>query len=79
MAGKGAPQGNQYAKKAHRRQGITVSFYLRADLYEFLKECLAFESGDDSDEAVRKRVNALTEVAINEEMARIFALYKQKR
>jgi hypothetical protein len=73
---RGAPVGNQYAKKAQKRQGITISYYLRADLYEFLKECLKFELGDDSEEAVRKRVNELTEQALNEEFRRIFTLYK---
>ncbi len=73
---RGAPAGNQYAKKSTKRQGLSISYYLRADLYEFLKECLKFEIGDDSEEAVRKRVNELTEKAVNEEFRRIFALYK---
>ncbi len=76
---RGAPQGNQYAKKAKRRQGLSISFYLRADLYEFLKECLQFEIGDDSEEAIRKRVNSLTETAINGEMRRIFSLFKARK
>ncbi|HZU00830.1 MAG TPA: hypothetical protein VFA10_14280 [Ktedonobacteraceae bacterium] len=76
---KGAPQGNQYACKATRRRGLTISYYLRADLYEFLKECLQFETGDDSEEAVRKRVNELTEKAVNEEFRRVFALYKDSK
>jgi len=79
MAGKGAPQGNQYARKATRRRGLTVSYYLRADLYEFLKECLRFEIGDDSEEAVRTRVNGLTEKAVNAEFRRIFTLYKMSK
>lgn len=73
---RGAPQGNQYARKATKRRGLTVSHYIRADVYEFLKECLNFEVGDSSEETVRKRVSELIEQAINEDLRRMFALYK---
>lgn len=72
---KGAPKGNQYARKATRRRGLTVSYYVSADILEFLRECLDFEIGKSDDEAVRERVHALTKDAIGAEMRRVMSLY----
>jgi|SRR5579862_5665906 len=74
---RGAPEGNQYARKTERRRGISVSYYLKADLYELLKECLDFEAGNPVDEeVVRKRVNALTEQAVQREIRLLFARFQ---
>lgn len=74
---KGAPKGNQYARKATRRRGLTVSHYIRADLLETFRECLDFEIGKSDDESVRHRMKTLIDEAISQEMKRVFALYAQ--
>ncbi len=77
---RGAPKGNQYAKKAEgeHKEGISVSYYLDAYEYEFLQKSVEYDGDKPTDAKVRRKVKKLTKAAITEEMARVFAQYKAK-
>lgn len=78
MAGKGAPKGNQYAKKGVAERGITFSYYLDVYEYDLLKQSLIYEGKEPTIENIRAKAKQLTKAAINEEMQRVFARYKQE-
>lgn len=48
MAGKGAPEGNQYAKKEEK--GRTISLYLAGDDFALIRQILQDRGEDSSDE-----------------------------
>ncbi len=77
MAGKGAPKGNQYARKVMRNRGITFSYYLDVYEYDFLKQSVRFDGLEPTDENVRVKAKALTKEALKEHMAYVFERYKQ--
>ena len=49
MAGKGAPEGNQYAKKSEEK-GRTISLYLAGDDFALIRQILQDRGEDSSDE-----------------------------
>lgn len=79
MAGKGAPQGNQYAKKAERERGITFSYYLDAYEYEFLQKSVEYDGKEPTDANVRAKAKALTKEAIRQDMIATFARYRREK
>lgn len=79
MAGKGAPKGNQYARKAERERGISLSYYLDAYEYEFLQKAVEYDGNEPTVEEVRKKAKSLLKKAISQEAARVFDRYRQER
>lgn len=77
---RGAPKGNQYAKKAEgeSKEGIPVSYWLDAYEYEFLQKSVEYDGDKPTDANVRRKAKKLLKAALNEEMARVFARYKQE-
>lgn len=49
MTGKGAPEGNQYAKKSEER-GRTISLYLAGEDFALIRQILLDRGDDSSDE-----------------------------
>jgi hypothetical protein len=76
---RGAPQGNQYAKKAESNQGITFSYYLDAYEYEFLQKSVEYDGKEPTDKNVRAKAKALTKDALTSEMQRVFLRYKREK
>jgi hypothetical protein len=74
---RGAPQGNQYAKKARHERGITFSYYLDVYEYDFLKKSVEYDGNEPTDENIRAKVKKLTKEAIRQDMIATFAHYKQ--
>jgi len=79
MAGRGAPCGNQYARKAERNRGITFSYYLDVYEYEFLQKSVEYDGLEPTDENVRKKAKALTKEALKDHMSYVFERYKRER
>lgn len=79
MAGKGAPKGNQYAKKSQRDRGISVSLYLNAYDYEVLQKFVAYDGREPTIANVRKKVKELVSEALGREVRRTFARYAQEQ
>ncbi len=76
---RGAPRGNQYAKKAERERGITFSYYLDAYEYEFLQQSVQYDGKEPTDANVRAKAKALAKEAIRQDMIATFARYKQEK
>lgn len=74
---RGAPKGNQYAKKDKAERGITFSYYLDAYEYEFLQASVRLDGNEPTDANVRKKAKALTKDALTQEMKRIFSSLSQ--
>jgi hypothetical protein len=73
---RGAPKGNQYAKKVKREQGITFSYYLDAYEYEFLQKSVEYDGNPPTDANVRKKAKALAKGAIRQDMTETFVRFK---
>lgn len=78
MAGKGAPKGNQYAKKEAER-GISFSYYLDSYEFDFLKQSVLYDGKEPNVKNVRAKAKQLTREAMNKEMHRTFARYASER
>lgn len=76
---RGAPKGNQYAKKEKPERGISFSYYINAYDYEFLQQSVRYDGQEPTDENVRARAKELTEKAIGQEVRRVFARHTQEQ
>jgi hypothetical protein len=78
VAGKGAPQGNSYAKKEKRERGTNFSYYLDAYEKEFIEQALTYEGKEPTTANIRKKAKEWARQGISEGMRVLFAQYKQK-
>ena len=72
---RGAPKGNQYAKKAKKKQGISFSYYLNAYEYEFIQQSVRYDGEEPTDANVRAKAKSLSRRAIAQELQRVFVRY----
>jgi len=81
--GRGAPQGNQYAKKAagESKRGVTLSFTHYLDSYEleFLQKSIELDGDEVTPDTMRKKLRQFLKKSIEQEMGRVFALYREQR
>lgn len=71
----GAPKGNQNAAKGQRRQGLTMSLYIKADDYEHLQDLIEYADGSREKKVFLAHMNKVFDDAIGAEMRRLMAIY----
>lgn len=78
MAGKGAPRGNQNARKDESERGINVSLYLGSRELDTLRLSLQYEQKEPTTANVRAKVRKLAQDAISTEVRRTFARFARE-